>query len=75
MGVVNARTYVLSCHRAKSAKSLKHRARLRRLTRMQIRLRPVAFTLARSLAMVALAVLLILVLLPAALAAQTARTV
>jgi hypothetical protein len=42
---------------------------------MQIRLRPVAFTLARSLAMVALAILLILVLLPAALAAQAARPV
>jgi hypothetical protein len=42
---------------------------------MQIQPRPVAFTLARSLVMVALAVLLILVLLPAALAAQAARTV
>ncbi len=74
-GVVNTRTNVLSCHRAKSTESLKHRKEVRRLTRMQIRLRPVAFALARSLAMVALAALLILVLLPAALAAQAARTV
>jgi hypothetical protein len=39
---------------------------------MQTRYRPLAFTLARSLAMVGLAVLLILVLLPAAIAAQAA---
>ena len=39
---------------------------------MQTPLRPVAYAVARSTAMVALAVLLILVLLPAAIAAQAA---
>ena len=42
---------------------------------MQTRFRPVASTLARSLAMLGLAALLILVLLPAAVAAQAASTV
>jgi hypothetical protein len=46
-----------------------------RLTDMQAPIRPLAFVFARSLAMVALAVLLILVLLPAALAAQAATAV
>jgi hypothetical protein len=53
----------------------KHRRGSRRLTDMQAPIRPLAFVLARSLAMVALAVLLILVLLPAALAAQAASAV
>jgi len=44
----------------------------RRLTGMQTHLRPLALTVARSLAMVGLAALLILVLLPAAVAAQAA---
>jgi hypothetical protein len=39
---------------------------------MQTSLRPIATTLARSLGMVGLAALLILVLLPAAIAAQAA---
>lgn len=39
---------------------------------MQTPFRPIAFALVRSLAMVALAVLLILVLFPAAIAAQAA---
>jgi len=42
---------------------------------MQLRLRPVAFAMARSLLMVGLAALLILVLLPAAIAAQAASVV
>jgi hypothetical protein len=42
---------------------------------MQAPIRPLAYALARSLAMVALAVLLILVLFPAALAAQAASAV
>ncbi len=42
---------------------------------MQTDLRSVAIALARSLAMLGLAVLLILVLLPAAIAAQAASTV
>jgi hypothetical protein len=46
-----------------------------RLTDMQAPIRPLAFVFARSLAMVALAVVLILVLLPAALAAQAATAV
>ena len=46
-----------------------------RLTDMQAPIRPLAFVFARSLAMVALAILLILVLLPAALAAQAATAV
>ena len=50
----------------------KHLAMTWRLTRMQIRLRPVASSMLRTLAMVGLAVLLILVLLPAAVAAQAA---
>jgi hypothetical protein len=53
----------------------KHPAGSRRLTGMQAPIRPLAFVFARSLAMVALAVLLILVLLPAALAAQAATAV
>jgi hypothetical protein len=46
-----------------------------RLTGMQTRLRPIASSLARSVAMVGLAALLILVLLPAAMAAQAAVAV
>ena len=42
---------------------------------MQTPFRPVAYAVARSAAMVALAVLLILVLLPAAIAAQAAAPV
>jgi hypothetical protein len=42
---------------------------------MQTQIRPVAFTVARSAAMVAIAILLILVLLPAAIAAQAAVAV
>jgi hypothetical protein len=42
---------------------------------MQRQLRPIAIALGRYLAMVALAALLILVLLPAAIAAQAASTV
>jgi hypothetical protein len=42
---------------------------------MHTGIRPIAFTLARSVLMVAVAVLLILVLLPAALAAQAATAV
>jgi hypothetical protein len=42
---------------------------------MQTQIRPIAFTVARSVAMVVAAVLLILVLLPAALAAQAASAV
>jgi hypothetical protein len=53
----------------------KHRRGSWRLTDMQAPIRPLAFVFARSLAMVALAVLLILVLLPAALAAQAASAV
>jgi hypothetical protein len=45
---------------------------MQRLNGMQTPLRPIAWTVARSLAMVGLAVLLILVLLPAAIAAQAA---
>jgi hypothetical protein len=41
---------------------------------MHTPLRPIAFAAAKSLAMVALAMLLILVLLPAALSAQAATT-
>jgi hypothetical protein len=53
----------------------KHQRGSWRLTDMQAPIRPLAFLFARSLAMVALAVLLILVLLPAALAAQAATAV
>jgi hypothetical protein len=53
----------------------KHPRRSWRHTNMQAPIRPLAFVFARSLAMVALAVLLILVLLPAALAAQAASAV
>ena len=42
---------------------------------MQSQLRPIAIALGRYLALVALAALLILVLLPAAIAAQAASTV
>lgn len=42
---------------------------------MQTQLRPIVIALGRYLAMVALAALLILVLLPAAIAAQAATTV
>jgi hypothetical protein len=42
---------------------------------MQTPLRPIAWTVARSLVMVGLAALLILVLLPAAVAAQAAVAV
>jgi hypothetical protein len=42
---------------------------------MQTQLRPVAIALGRYLLMVAMAALLILVLLPAAIAAQAASTV
>jgi len=53
----------------------KHPGRSRRLTAMQTQLRPIAIALGRYLAMVALAALLILVLLPAAIAAQAATSV
>jgi hypothetical protein len=53
----------------------KHLGGSRRLTAMQTQLRPIAIALGRYLAMVALAALLILVLLPAAIAAQAATTV
>ena len=53
----------------------KHRRGSRRLTGVQPPIRPIAFVFARSLAMVALAILLILVLLPATLAAQAASAV
>lgn len=46
-----------------------------RLTGMQTPYRPIALSLARSLAMVGLAMLFILVLLPAAVAAQAAIAV
>ena len=52
-----------------------HPGGLWRLTRMQMPLPALASTLARSLVMVALAALLILVLLPAAVAAQAAVAV
>ncbi len=42
---------------------------------MQTQLRPIAIALGRYLLMIALAALLILVLLPAAIAAQAATTV
>jgi hypothetical protein len=44
----------------------------RRLTAMQTMLRPIAATVARTLVLVGIAALLILVLLPAAIAAQAA---
>jgi hypothetical protein len=50
----------------------KHLGAMQRLNGMQTPLRPIASTLARSVAMVAVAALLILVLLPAAVAAQAA---
>jgi hypothetical protein len=53
----------------------KHPGGSRRLTAMLTQLRPLAFALGRYLALVALAALLILVLLPAAIAAQAATTV
>lgn len=53
----------------------KHPGGSRRLTAMQTQLRPVAIALGRYLLMVAVAALLILVLLPAAIAAQAASTV
>jgi hypothetical protein len=53
----------------------KHRRGSRRLTAMQTQLRPIAIALGRYLLMVAVAALLILVLLPAAIAAQAASTV
>jgi len=42
---------------------------------MQTRIPPLAYTIARSMAMVGLAILLILVLLPAVLSAQAATAV
>lgn len=60
-----------SCH----PRVAKHLGGSRRLTAMQTQLRPIAIALGRYLAMVALAALLILVLLPAAIAAQAATTV
>jgi hypothetical protein len=60
-----------SCH----PRVAKHPGGSRRLTAMQTQLRPIAIALGRYLAMVALAALLILVLLPAAIAAQAASTV
>lgn len=53
----------------------KHPGASRRLTAMQTQLRPIAIALGRYLLMIALAALLILVLLPAAIAAQAATTV
>jgi hypothetical protein len=50
----------------------KHYARSRRLTGVRSQLRPLATMTARSLAMVVAAIVLILVLLPAVLAAQAA---
>jgi hypothetical protein len=60
-----------SCHPSFA----KHRRGSRRLTAMQTQLRPLAIALGRYFAMVVLAALLILVLLPAAIAAQAATTV
>lgn len=53
----------------------KHPDGSRRLTAMQTQLGPLAIALGRYLLMVAVAALLILVLLPAAIAAQAASTV
>jgi hypothetical protein len=60
-----------SCH----LQIAKHPVGSRRLTAMQTQLRPIAIALGRYLLMVAVAALLILVLLPAAIAAQAASTV
>lgn len=53
----------------------KHPGGQRRLTAMQTQLRPIAIALGRVFAMVVVAALLILVLLPAAIAAQAATAV
>ena len=60
-----------SCH----PQIAKHHGGSRRLTAMQTQLRPIAIALGRYLLMVAVAALLILVLLPAAIAAQAATAV
>jgi hypothetical protein len=52
-----------------------HLGTMWRLNRMQLPIRPLASSLARSVAMVGLAALLILWLLPAAVAAQAAAAV
>ena len=52
--------------------SMKQVAIIRRLTRMIPTIRPIALSAARSLLMVAVAMLLVMVLLPAVLAAQAA---
>jgi hypothetical protein len=51
---------------------MKQLAIIRRLSRMIPTIRPIALSAARSLLMVALAMLLVMVLLPAVLAAQAA---
>jgi hypothetical protein len=53
---------------------MKQDGTLRRLNGMITTLRPIAAVAARSLAMVAVAMLLVLVLLPAVLAAQAASS-
>jgi hypothetical protein len=51
---------------------MKQLAAIRRLTRMIQTIRPIALSAARSVTMVAIAMLLVMVLLPAALAVQAA---
>jgi hypothetical protein len=55
-----------------SRETTKQLGGIRRLTGMIPTIRPIALSAARSLAMVAIAMLLVLVLLPAAIAAQAA---
>jgi len=55
-----------------SCGSMKQLGGIRRLTRMIPTIRPIALSAARSLLLVAIAMLLVLVLLPAALAVQAA---
>jgi hypothetical protein len=53
---------------------MKQEAVIRRLKGMNATIRPIATVAARSLAMVAIAMLLVMVLLPAVLAAQAASS-
>jgi hypothetical protein len=56
------------------SKSMKQLGRIRRLIRMNATIRPIAFTVLRSSLLVALAMLLVMVLLPAALNVQAATS-
>jgi hypothetical protein len=53
---------------------MKQLGRIRRLIRMNATIRPIAFTVLRSSLLVALAMLLVMVLLPAALNVQAATS-